>query len=1052
MKSIKNVYSIFLILAVTACTPFGKLYKEQPRVTLALPALEKQQFNLPVSARTDTAVSTQPADEGFLFVSSSGDSVPITMSVEWDSINKETLTTLALDEVVVSARSVRNTAERNGMINIEFVVTVPKELQKDDWMVNVRPVLINGESSDSLKELRFTGPAFRESQERDYRRYDRFLQSIIPDSVNFYHTFVDYRSFERYLQRLQWYKRGLEKRWAVLEAKRRRPDPLLLRFDMFNKLVDRHDTLMRNRMQENAMRMIGRQQWKYGRAWERMNDTLEYKSRYLLERFRLFNMRGEHAAARLGNRYLGKTNFKLFSLYADSVNRWDGYNSQLTRAGRRADALVARKEYFHDRALLLSTTQVDRSLYAGGVNPQTYYSRFIFFNDKMDRLNAALYMHYRKKGARAESAEGVKLIKAFISGRDTASAYLNRSQLAAKYTARYEKIRDFFPMFHFRRPEADTLAPSWINPSGNDTVETRRVILSRFSEKEIRDYYLARVRPDTIPRDSASIKGRYAARYNFFHSLLPMYTFRRELPDSVQHRTPSMKVVHSFESSLFEPEQTMDRYMRRYRLLRDLYPQYRLQRELVNINPPAVKFQARRDKMGERISRIEALDSASLVKMFYNTQKIARNEARKAIKDVKFYDMVRFPYNPGARLDTVIYAADKVHFLYSEKIRAEEGSNRMKVFVTGQVVNSTGNEFPLPPSDTLTYLVSSMTKFVDKTPRYVRKILTRDAEANVSVNFLFNKNRFRLDRSNEVNRKGVKEIQDLTLALMTDPVYRIDSLTLFATSSPEGNWRINGEIAQKRAESIREILVKDFTVLYDSLAVGAAMEMDEAGNVIRRETKDDIPDLPRLIKIRTVPEDWNKLRRLIVEDKDFKGDKEKVLSIIDKEKEPDRREWLIKSRYKTEYAHMVEKLYPIVRAVDFRFSLSRKGMQQDTLYTTEPDTAYARAVECLEKRKYEQALEILKTYEGRNTAIAYMSLGYDKAALRILEKLKPDAENKYLSAILNARLGNERQAVILLLEANDLDGQMKHRANLDPELSALVKKYGLFKEDDEWNF
>lgn len=111
---------------------------------------------------------------------------------------------------------------------------------------------------------------------------------------------------------------------------------------------------------------------------------------------------------------------------------------------------------------------------------------------------------------------------------------------------------------------------------------------------------------------------------------------------------------------------------------------------------------------------------------------------------------------------------------------------------------------------------------------------------------------------------------------------------------------------------------------------------------------------------------------------------------------------------------------------------------------------YARAVDYLEKRKYGQALEILRPYEDVNTAIAYMSLGYGKAALRILEQSSQTAETQYMQAILNARLGNEQRAVSLLLSAAEIDDRMRFRANLDPELSLLVKKYGLFKEDDLW--
>ena len=227
--------------------------------------------------------------------------------------------------------------------------------------------------------------------------------------------------------------------------------------------------------------------------------------------------------------------------------------------------------------------------------------------------------------------------------------------------------------------------------------------------------------------------------------------------------------------------------------------------------------------------------------------------------------------------------------------------------------------------------------------------------------------------------------------------------------------------------------------------------MNDAGNFIHRKVEDEIPNLPKLIKVRTVPEDWDKLRRLIVSDENFKGDKSAIVRFIDQENDPDRREWLIRSRYKKEYAYMFDNLYPVMRAVDFRFSLSRRGMKQDTVYTNEPDTTYARAVEYLEKRKYAQALEILRPYEDVNTAIAYMSLGYDKAALRIFEKSSQTAEIQYMQAILQARLGNEEKAVRLLLGAVDMNAQMKFRANLDPELSVLVKKYGLFKEDDDWD-
>ena len=42
-----------------------------------------------------------------------------------------------------------------------------------------------------------------------------------------------------------------------------------------------------------------------------------------------------------------------------------------------------------------------------------------------------------------------------------------------------------------------------------------------------------------------------------------------------------------------------------------------------------------------------------------------------------------------------------------------------------------------------------------------------------------------MDETIDVNRQGVKQVHNLTLALMTDPVYIIDSLTLWLPRHPK---------------------------------------------------------------------------------------------------------------------------------------------------------------------------------------------------------------------------------------------------------------------------
>ena len=86
-----------------------------------------------------------------------------------------------------------------------------------------------------------------------------------------------------------------------------------------------------------------------------------------------------------------------------------------------------------------------------------------------------------------------------------------------------------------------------------------------------------------------------------------------------------------------------------------------------------------------------------------------------------------------------------------------------------------------------------------------------------------------------------------------------------------------------------------------------------------------------------------------------------ILELIAEEKNPDRREQAIRQQFSKEYAYIRSVIYPQLRAVNFRYNLRRKGMVKDTIHTTELDTAYARGVELLRKRKYAKALYILGT-------------------------------------------------------------------------------------------
>ena len=70
-------------------------------------------------------------------------------------------------------------------------------------------------------------------------------------------------------------------------------------------------------------------------------------------------------------------------------------------------------------------------------------------------------------------------------------------------------------------------------------------------------------------------------------------------------------------------------------------------------------------------------------------------------------------------------------------------------------------------------------------------------------------------------------------------------------------------------------------------------------------------------------------------------------------------------------------------------------------------------------------------------------MDYNASALDILKSLERSPKVDYLLAITYSRRGEDREAVQCFLNACKADRSFVHRGNLDPEISELVRKYGL---------
>lgn len=463
-------------------------------------------------------------------------------------------------------------------------------------------------------------------------------------------------------------------------------------------------------------------------------------------------------------------------------------------------------------------------------------------------------------------------------------------------------------------------------------------------------------------------------------------------------------------------------YSRRYEQLVDLIPQFHLLREITD---STIISKYRKEKYRyEFVNNYRFLtpaDSSVLLTKFYRNKQIERNDKLIAEKELMFAKLVKFPKNLNARLDTVIFNKGKFEYYYHQEIATDEDTKRMQLYMDGTAQTIRAESYLLPTSDTLIYSVSSMIQFLDMSPRYMRKIIERKASSSLKAYITFKVGKSDLDLNLDNNRIEIDKVQEMVEGLTETGEFVMDSISLVASSSPEGSYRSNLLLSKSRAESIQKFLLTSLS---------------------------EMEGINKMVFARPKGEDWETLSGLI-KDSIQSPNQEAILNVIAEVADPDKREAEIRNRYPEDYKQIRSELYPKLRAVDFTFHVHRKGMVKDTIHTTEPDLLYADAIKLMERRKYSQALQILSDYNDWNTGICLMSLGYDLAAYNLFSNEKESADSEYLLAILASRLGKEDEAVRRYLHACELDATKRWRGALDPEINKLIKAYGLNHEDEE---
>ena len=437
------------------------------------------------------------------------------------------------------------------------------------------------------------------------------------------------------------------------------------------------------------------------------------------------------------------------------------------------------------------------------------------------------------------------------------------------------------------------------------------------------------------------------------------------------------------------------------------------------------------------VSEEEAID--------HYTNKVAKsfNERRKSRREHMYNRYVKVPIvTEGIRLDTVMVDSDgDFVYHYVQTINTRPKLRKVDVVLSGDIYDQDKKIYSIPSSEPLTFYISSISAFADVSEHYLTKVIERAAEANTAcyVDFAVGKSDIDLDLGH--NREEIGRIKGNLEDLMLNTSFDLDSIVVGAYASPEGKVAANDKLSESRSKSISKYLDRFIKEYQDSLEIENGFSVDESGQVHKYE-RVKIPFVSR-----SFGENWSMLDRLVQTDTTLTDDeKASFTSFLDIADLDAREARLSKEPY---YMHLRKTLYPRLRTVRFNFYLHRKGMIKDTVHTTVLDSSYMEGVSLLKDMDYLAALERLLPYNDYNTAVAYSALNRNISAYAILSTLEKTPEVNYLLAVIHSRLGDPEKAVECYMKACKENHQYVYRGNLDPEISVLIKTYGLNKEDED---
>ena len=391
-----------------------------------------------------------------------------------------------------------------------------------------------------------------------------------------------------------------------------------------------------------------------------------------------------------------------------------------------------------------------------------------------------------------------------------------------------------------------------------------------------------------------------------------------------------------------------------------------------------------------------------------------RNERRKALKDRKFDEFIKDPIpSCGVRLDTVFVSQHgEFTYRYTHTFRSRPVLRKVNVFLHQQLYEDGECIIDMPFPEELTFYIRSLSTLVEDKIMYQMVINQRRVYDHTQAFIDFEYGCSAVDTAMGENAAELFRVRQCIGYVLAKEDIVLDSIVVAASCSPEGRYAFNRSLSEARSRSVCEYIA----------------------GFVPGQWRDSL-------KTSYVPENWDQFIRIVENDTVMSRETRRRMVVLARNMEggPDHVEEILSGM--PEYRYLREKIYPKLRNVRFDFHMHRKGVVQDTVTTAVPDTVYRAGLEALRELDYRRAVTLLRPYGDYNAALALTCADYNHTALEVLDHLDIVSPKVcYLKAMVLSRLELYDEALKYFELAVISDPSMIHRANLDPEMSELVKR------------